>query len=44
MKISQSRFKPTLMDIIYDVEEAYWILVYSIDNLEVKQHSLALAR
>lgn len=44
LKVSKSRYKSTLMDIIYSVEEAYWILVYSIENLQVKTQSLELAR
>jgi outer membrane protein TolC len=43
LNISKNRFKTTLMDTIYSVEEAYWNLVYSIENLEVKQQSLKLA-
>lgn len=43
LEISKSRLKTTLMETIYDVEEAYWSLVYSIENLKVKQQSLKLA-
>jgi outer membrane protein TolC len=32
------------METIYSVEDAYWNLVYSIDNLEVKRWSLKLAQ
>ncbi len=32
------------METIYSVEDAYWNLVYSIDNLEVKRQSLKLAQ
>lgn len=44
LKISKSRFKTMLMDTIYNVEDAYWNLVYSIENLKVKQQSHKLAR
>jgi len=42
--ISESVFKTTLLDTVYLVEESYWNLVYSIENLKVMQQSLALAR
>jgi outer membrane protein TolC len=32
------------MDTVYSVESAYWNLVYSIENLEVRKQSLALAK
>jgi outer membrane protein TolC len=41
---SEKEFQQTLLDIIYRVEEAYWNLAYSIDNLNVKRQSLQLAR
>ncbi len=44
LKISRSQFQTTLMEIIYNVEEAYWNVVYSIEDLEVKKQSLKLAR
>lgn len=44
LKISQAAFRSALQDTIYSVEEAYWNLVYSIENLKVKQQSLKLAR
>jgi outer membrane protein TolC len=43
-KISENDFKNILLRTIYDVEEAYWNLVYSIDALEVKRQSLKLAQ
>ncbi len=43
-EISESRLKEALLATIYDVEEAYWNLVYSIENLKVMQSSLNLAR
>lgn len=42
--ISESEFKKVLSDTIYNVEEAYWNLVYSIENLRVMEQSLNLAR
>lgn len=43
-KISGNEFRSVLLRTIYDVEEAYWNLVYSIDTLEVKRQSLGLAQ
>ena len=42
--ISENQFKTVLLNTIYSVEEAYWTLVYSIENLKVKQQSLKLAQ
>jgi outer membrane protein TolC len=36
--------KQQVIDLIYSVEEAYWNLVYSHQNLEVKEKSLQLAK
>ncbi len=36
--------KQTVINLIYQTEEAYWNLVYSHQNLEVKQKSLQLAK
>jgi outer membrane protein TolC len=41
--ISEHDFKDSLQNIIYSVEEAYWNLVYSIENLKVREQSLQLA-
>jgi outer membrane protein TolC len=41
---SRSQFKSTLMDTVFQVEQAYWNLVYAIENLKVKQQSLQLGR
>lgn len=43
-EISENEFQQSLLDIIYRVEEAYWNLAYSIENLNVKRQSLQLAR
>ena len=42
--ISESRFKTVLLETIYNVEAAYWNLVFSIENLKAREQSLALAR
>ncbi len=42
--ISETQLKRTLLDTIYSVEEAYWNLVFSIENLKVMRQSLELAR
>ena len=44
LAISENQLEQTLMETIYSVEDAYWNLVYSIDNLEVKRQSLKLAQ
>jgi outer membrane protein TolC len=42
--ISEEGLKSTLMNTVYSVESAYWNLVYSIENLDVRQQSLKLAQ
>lgn len=42
--ISRQQFRSTLMETVYNVEDAYWNLVYSIGNLKVSQQSLDLAK
>ncbi len=42
--ISETQYKRTLQDTIYNVEEAYWNLVYTIENLKVIRQSLELAQ
>ncbi len=44
LDISVNQFQTVLMDTIYRVQEAYWNLVYSIEDYRVKQQSLQLAR
>ena len=41
---SDAQLKQSLMDTIYSVENGYWSLVYTIENLKVRQQSLGLAR
>lgn len=42
--ISLFALKQQVIDLIYQTEEAYWSLVYSHQNLEVKEKSLQLAK
>jgi len=44
LNISGHQFQSALIETIYLVQEAYWNLVYSIENYKVKQQSLQLAR
>jgi len=44
LDISQNQFKSVLMDTIFRVQEAYWNLVFAIENYKVKQQSLQLAK
>lgn len=43
-EISESRLKQTLLDMIYNVEEAYWNYVGSIEYYKVMEQSLKLAQ
>ncbi len=42
--ISEKNFAEMMEETIYNVESAYWNLVYSIENLKVRQQSLKLAQ
>ena len=42
--VSEEQLRRTLTDTVYNVESAYWNLVYSIENLEVRKQSLELAQ
>ncbi|NIO48759.1 MAG: TolC family protein [Candidatus Aminicenantes bacterium] len=42
--ISENQLKRVLQETIYSVEEAYWNLVHSIENLKVRKQSLKLAQ
>ncbi len=44
MGVSEENLKNTLMSTVYNVESAYWNLVYSIENLDVRRQSLQLAK
>ena len=41
---SRSQLESTLIDTVFGVEQAYWNLVYSIENLKVAQQSLTSGR
>jgi len=43
-EMSNSQLNQALLDTVYNVEEAYWNLVYSIEDLRVKQQSLELVK
>ena len=43
-EISVDRFRETTMDVITQVQEAYWELVFTLEDLTVAQRSLDLAR
>ncbi|MBP7794972.1 MAG: TolC family protein [Candidatus Saccharicenans sp.] len=43
-EISEENFQKILEDTIYNVELAYWNLVYARENLKVRQQSLRLAQ
>ncbi|HOL46017.1 MAG TPA: TolC family protein [Candidatus Saccharicenans sp.] len=43
-EISEENFQKTLEETIYNVELAYWNLVYARENLKVRQQSLKLAQ
>jgi outer membrane protein TolC len=42
--VSEIQFAKTVQDTIYDVVQAYWNLVYTVQNLQVQQKSLQLAK
>ena len=44
LDISRHQLEATLQDTIYRVQEAYWNLVYVIEDLKVKKQSLNLAQ
>ncbi|MBN1939818.1 MAG: TolC family protein [Candidatus Aminicenantes bacterium] len=44
LDVSEIQFAKTVQDTIYNVVQAYWNLVYTIENLKVQQKSLALAK
>jgi outer membrane protein TolC len=44
LDVSDARFKTALLQTVYAVEEAYWNLVFSIEDLKVRQQSLLLAK
>jgi outer membrane protein len=42
--VSEENLRNQLMNTVYSVESAYWNLVYSIENMDVRQQSLQLAK
>ncbi len=44
LDISENQLKRVLQQTVYDVEEAYWNLVSSIETLKVREQSLRLAQ
>jgi outer membrane protein TolC len=42
--IAEYSFKQSLLDTVYDVQVAYWNLVFSIEDYSVRQRSLQLAK
>jgi len=44
LDISNTELRNTMMDTVYAVQEAYWNLVFAIENFKVKQQSLDLGR
>ncbi len=42
--ISENQLKTVLAETIFQIQDAYWNLVYAIENLKVKQQSLQLGR
>ncbi len=42
--ISERQFETTLISTVFQVQEAYWNLVYAIEQLKVNEQSLQLAR
>lgn len=44
LNVSDSQFKSSLLMTVFDVEEAYWNLVFAVENLKVMNQSLELAR
>lgn len=42
--VSEENLRNALINTVYNVESAYWNLVYSLENLEVRKQSLQLAK
>ncbi|MFQ5657524.1 MAG: TolC family protein, partial [Candidatus Methylomirabilales bacterium] len=43
-EISVDRFRETVMDVVTQVQEVYWDLVFALEDLKVEKRSLRLAR
>jgi outer membrane protein TolC len=44
LEASRGQFESVLIDTVFQVEQAYWNLVYAIENLEVSRQSLELGQ
>ena len=44
LDVSETQFAKTVQDTVYSITQAYWQLVYSIENLKVQRLSLQLAK
>jgi outer membrane protein TolC len=44
LEVSRAQFESVLIDTVFQVEQAYWNLVYAIENLQVTRQSLELGR
>ncbi|MEW5900595.1 MAG: TolC family protein [Acidobacteriota bacterium] len=42
--IAEGQLQAVLLDTVFNVEQAYWNLIYAVENLRVKQQSLQLAK
>ena len=43
-EISLDRFRETIMDVVTQIQDVYWDLVFTIEDLKVEQRSLRLAQ
>ncbi len=44
LDVTNTQLRNTMLETVYAVQEAYWNLVFSIENFKVKQQSLQLGR
>lgn len=44
LKVSEESLRQSVINLVYNVESAYWTLVYTIDNLDVKKTALKAAQ
>jgi len=44
LEVTNTQLRNTMLETVYAVQEAYWNLVFSIENFKVKQQSLQLGR
>jgi outer membrane protein TolC len=43
-EIAEDQLEGVLLDTVFNVEQAYWNLIYAVENLKVRQQSLQLAK